>query len=63
MAKESIIIGAEIKSYVQNVFGSNPYNFYKLLGEALNTLEIINTKIASNNDSYSRYVKRNVIRF
>lgn len=46
MAKNLMILGADTQRVVQNVFGSNPYNFYKLLGEALNTLEIINTKIA-----------------
>ncbi|WP_455538250.1 DHH family phosphoesterase [Terrisporobacter sp.] len=46
MAKNLLILGAETQIVVQNVFGSNPYNFYKLLGEALNTLEVVNTKIA-----------------
>ena len=47
MAKNLLIMGAEMEVAVQNVFGSNPFNFYKLLGEALNTLEITNTKIAT----------------
>ena len=46
MAKELLIRGAHTQKVVQNVFGSNPFNFYKLLGESLNTLEIINTKVA-----------------
>ena len=46
MAKELLLRKADTQRAVQNVFGSNPYNFYKLLGEALNTLEIINTKVA-----------------
>ena len=46
MAKELLLRGADTQKVVQNVFGSNPFNFYKLLGESLNTLEIINTKIA-----------------
>ena len=37
MAKELLLRGADTQRVVQNVFGSNPYNFYKLLGEALNT--------------------------
>lgn len=46
MAKELLLRKADTQKVVQNVFGSNPFNFYKLLGESLNTLEIINTKIA-----------------
>ncbi len=46
MAKNLLICGADTQKVVQNVFGSNPFNFYKLLGESLNTLEIINTKVA-----------------
>lgn len=46
MAKQLLICGADTQKVVQNVFGSNPFNFYKLLGESLNTLEIINTKVA-----------------
>lgn len=46
MAKELLIGGARTQEVIQNVFGSNPYNFYKLLGESLNTLEICNTKVA-----------------
>ena len=58
MAKNLLIIGANTQSIVQNVFGSNPYNFYKLLGEALNTLEISNTKVATmivTKDMMERY--------
>lgn len=46
MAKRLLISGADTQKVVQNVFGSNSFNFYKLLGESLNTLEIINTKVA-----------------
>lgn len=46
MAKELLLRGAHTQKVVQNVFGSNPFNFYKLLGESLNTLEIIDTKVA-----------------
>ena len=46
MAKELLLRGAHTQKVVQNVFGSNTFNFYKLLGESLNTLEIINTKVA-----------------
>ena len=46
MAKQLLISGADTQKVVQNVFGSNPFKFYKLLGESLNTLEIINTKVA-----------------
>ena len=47
MAHDLISIGANRDFIIQNVFQSNPYNFYKLLGEALNTLDIINGKVAS----------------
>lgn len=46
MAKELLLRGAHTQKVVQNVFGSNSFNFYKLLGESLNTLEIIDTKVA-----------------
>lgn len=46
MAKQLLINGAQTQKVVQHVFGSNPFNFYKLLGESLNTLEIINEKVA-----------------
>ena len=36
MAKELIILGAKKEMIIQNVFQSNSYNYYKLLGEALN---------------------------
>ena len=46
MAKELIILGAKKEKIIQNVFQSNSYNYYKLLGEALNTLDIVNEKVA-----------------
>lgn len=46
MAKTLLISGANTQRVIQNVFSSNSFNFYKLLGESLNTLEIINTKVA-----------------
>ncbi|MEF9990471.1 MAG: bifunctional oligoribonuclease/PAP phosphatase NrnA [Romboutsia sp.] len=42
MAKELLNREAKKDSVIQNVFQSNPYNYYKLLGEALNTLDIVN---------------------
>ncbi|RDY24746.1 bifunctional oligoribonuclease/PAP phosphatase NrnA [Romboutsia maritimum] len=47
MAKELLILGAKRDTIIQNVFQSNPFNFYKLLGDALNTLDIVESKIAS----------------
>ncbi len=47
MAKNLLLAGADTQLVVQSVFGSNPFNFYKLLGEALNSLEITNIKIAT----------------
>ena len=46
MAKNLLLIGADTQRVIQSVFGSNPFNFYKLLGEALNTLEIVDEKVA-----------------
>ena len=46
MAKDLLILGAETNKVICEVSGNNPYNYYKLLGEALNTLDIIDTKIA-----------------
>lgn len=47
MAKELLILGAKRDTIIQNVFQSNPFKFYKLLGDALNTLDIVESKIAS----------------
>lgn len=47
MAKELMLAGARKNDVIQNVFQSNPYNYYKLLGEALNTLDIVDNKVAS----------------
>lgn len=47
MAKNLLIKGAKRDMIIQKVFQSNPYNYYKLLGEALNTLDIVSGKVAS----------------
>ncbi len=62
MAKELLLKGAKKDIIIEKVFQSNPYNYYKLLGEALNTLDIVDGKVASimiNKDM----LKRNVISF
>ena len=46
MAKELMILGAKRDKIIQSVFQSNSYNYYKLLGEALNTLDIVHGKVA-----------------
>jgi len=46
MAKNLLIAGAKRDNIIQSVFQSNSYNYYKLLGEALNTLDIVNKKVA-----------------
>ncbi|MGL5348072.1 MAG: DHH family phosphoesterase [Peptostreptococcaceae bacterium] len=62
MAKDLLILGAKRNEIIQNVFQSNPYNYYKLLGEALNTLDIVGTKVASITVT-KEMLKRNVISF
>lgn len=62
MAKQLLILGAQRDNIIQNVFQSNPYNYYKLLGEALNTLEIIDEKVASI-EVTKEMLKNNVISF
>lgn len=62
MAKELLLRGAKKDIIIQSVFQSNPYNYYKLLGEALNTLDIVNEKIASIMIT-KEMLKRNVISF
>ncbi|MGL4911668.1 MAG: DHH family phosphoesterase [Romboutsia sp.] len=47
MAKELLLKGAKRDMIIQKVFQSNPYSYYKLLGEALNTLDIVDGKVAS----------------
>ncbi len=62
MAKELLSKGAKKDTIIQKVFQSNPYNYYKLLGEALNTLDVVNGKIASIMIT-KEMLKRNVISF
>ena len=62
MAKDLIMLGARKDEIIQNVFQSNPYNYYKLLGEALNTLDIAEGKIASIIIT-KEMLKRNIISF
>ena len=62
MAKDLLIFGAKRNEIIQNVFQSNPYNYYKLLGEALNTLDIVEMKVASITVT-KEMLKRNVISF
>ena len=62
MAKDLLLKGAKKDIIIQKVFQSNPYNYYKLLGEALNTLDIVDGKIASIMIT-KEMLKRNVISF
>lgn len=62
MAKDLMLLGARRDEIIQNIFQSNPYNYYKLLGEALNTLDIVDGKIASIMVT-KEMLKRNVISF
>ena len=62
MAKHLLLTGAKKEEIIQNVFQSNPYNYYKLLGEALNTLEIVDNKVSSIMIT-KEMLKRNVISF
>ena len=41
MAYDLVCIGAKKDIIIQKIFQSNPYNYYKLLGEALDTLDIV----------------------
>jgi phosphoesterase RecJ-like protein len=47
MAKQLMLFKADKDLVIQEVFQSNSYNFYKLLGDALNTLEIVDEKVAT----------------
>lgn len=62
MAKELMLAGAKKDVIIQNIFQSNPYSYYKLLGEALNTLDIVNETIASIMVD-KEMLKRNLISF
>lgn len=62
MAKQLLTLGAKRDIIIQNIFQSNPYNYYKLLGEALNTLDIFNGNIASITLT-KEMLKRNCISF
>jgi bifunctional oligoribonuclease and PAP phosphatase NrnA len=39
-------LGANRDEVIQNIYQNNPVSYYKLLGEALNTLEIIDEKVS-----------------
>lgn len=47
MAYDLVCTGAKKDVIIQKIFQSNPYNYYKLLGEALDTLDIVEGKVAS----------------
>lgn len=47
MAYDLVNIGAQKDTIIQRIFQSNSYNYYKLLGEALDTLDIVDGKVAS----------------
>lgn len=46
MAKDLLERGAKKETIIQNVFQSNSFEYYKLLGEALNSLECYEEKIS-----------------
>ena len=62
MAKNLLLKGAKKESIIQNIFQSNSANYYKLLGEALNTLDIIDNKVACISIT-KEMLKRNIISF
>lgn len=62
MAKNLLLKGAKKENIIQNIFQSNSANYYKLLGEALNTLDIINNKVACISIT-KEMLKRNIISF
>ncbi len=62
MARNLLAKGAKRNTIIQKVFQSNPYVYYKLLGEALNTLDIVEEKIASIMVT-KEMLKRNTISF
>lgn len=47
MAYDLVNLGAKKDNIIQKLFQSNPFNYYKLLGEALETLDIVDGKVAS----------------
>lgn len=62
MAKNLLLKGAKKENIIQNIFQSNSANYYKLLGEALNTLDIIDNKVACISIT-KEMLKRNIISF
>lgn len=62
MAKNLLLKGAKKENIIQNIFQSNSANYYKLLGEALNTLDIIDNKVACISIN-KEMLKRNIISF
>ena len=47
MAYDLVNLGAKKDNIIQKLFQSNPFNYYKLLGESLKTLDIVDEKVAS----------------
>ncbi len=62
MAKQLLVRGAKIQKVIEKVFSSNSLNYYKLLGEALSTLQVTNTKVATMIVTQDM-MKRNDIQF
>lgn len=60
MAKDLLELGAKTNEVMCEVFSNNPYNYYKLLGESLNTLEIIDTKIATMKLTMDMLTRNNI---
>lgn len=46
VARNLLMMGAKKEDIIINVFQSNSFNYYKLLGEALNTLEVYGSEVA-----------------
>ena len=47
MAKNLLVLGAQKNTIIQNIYQSNSSDYYKLLGEALKSLEIFESKVSS----------------
>jgi len=46
IARNLIMMGAQKDEIIINVYQSNSFSYYKLLGEALNTLEVFESQVA-----------------
>ncbi|WP_330388974.1 DHH family phosphoesterase [Tepidibacter thalassicus] len=60
MASNLLKLDIDKQGIIKNIYQNNPLNYVKILGDALNTLEVINGKIATIDLTYEMFKKNNI---